>query len=110
MRARRRSLKRKSTPGYTAKRKKRNATHNARNRNRRQNKSFRAVAPQCPRNILGYPIRRYPMMSPKYDPIRERDATIIAHLVALVHARSRRDYVTAATAHKELVRFGVLVT
>ena len=49
------------------------------------------------------------MMSPKYDPIRERDATIIAHLVALVHARSRRDYVTAATAHKELVRFGVLV-
>lgn len=43
------------------------------------------------------------------DPARERDATIIAHVVALVHARRHADYLTAANAHRELVRLGVLV-
>ena len=46
---------------------------------------------------------------PPPDPEHERDATIIAHLVALVHARSKRDYLTAADAHRELDRLGVSV-
>ena len=41
------------------------------------------------------------------DPERDRDATIIAHVVALVHARRKRDYLTATDAHRELDRLGV---
>jgi hypothetical protein len=43
------------------------------------------------------------------DPDPQRDAVIIAYLVALVHARSKGDYLTAADAHRELERRGVLV-
>ena len=37
------------------------------------------------------------------------DATIIAHVVALIHARRKGDYLAAAAAHRELERLGVLV-
>ncbi|HVS72235.1 MAG TPA: hypothetical protein VHQ47_13345 [Phycisphaerae bacterium] len=43
------------------------------------------------------------------DSARQRDAVIIAYVVALVHARRKGDYLTAADAHRELVRLGVLV-
>jgi hypothetical protein len=43
------------------------------------------------------------------DPAKDRDATIIAWVVALVHSRRKGDYVSAAAAHEELVRRGVLV-
>jgi hypothetical protein len=43
------------------------------------------------------------------DPDPQRDAVIVAYLVALVHARSKGDYLTAADAHRELERRGVLV-
>jgi hypothetical protein len=46
---------------------------------------------------------------PPPDPARERDAVIIAHVVALIHSRSKGDYLTAAQAHHELERLGVLV-
>jgi hypothetical protein len=39
----------------------------------------------------------------------EQDATIIALLVALIHARRKGDYLAAAEAHRELERLGVRV-
>ena len=39
----------------------------------------------------------------------DRDATVIAHVVALVHSRRKGDYLSAADAHRELERLGVLV-
>lgn len=47
--------------------------------------------------------------SPPPDPEPQRDAVIVAYLVALVHARRKGDYLTAADAHRELERLGVLV-
>lgn len=47
--------------------------------------------------------------SPPPVPDPQRDAVIVAYLVALVHARSKGDYLTAADAHRELKRLGVLV-
>ena len=47
--------------------------------------------------------------TPPLDPVREKDAIIIAHVVALIHARRKGDYLAAAEAHRELVRLGVLV-
>lgn len=41
------------------------------------------------------------------EPDGERDAVIIAHVVALVHARRNGDYLNAAEAHRELKRLGV---
>ena len=43
------------------------------------------------------------------EPDHERDAIIIAHVVALVHARRKSDYLKASEAHRELKRLGVLV-
>ena len=48
-----------------------------------------------------------PLLPP--DSARERDCAIIAHIVALVHARRKGDYLKAAEAHRELERLGVLV-
>ena len=47
--------------------------------------------------------------SPPIDRSSDRDALIIAYVVALVHARSKGDYLNAADAHRELKRLGVLV-
>lgn len=53
---------------------------------------------------------RVPAPSPQPpDPAPTSDAVIIAYVVALVHARSKGDYLTAADAHRELERRGVLV-
>ena len=46
---------------------------------------------------------------PLSDPDREHDATVIAQIVALVHARRQGDYLAAAEAHKELERLGMVV-
>lgn len=43
------------------------------------------------------------------QPTHEHDATVIALVVALVHARRKGDYLAAADAHRELERLGVLV-
>lgn len=43
------------------------------------------------------------------DQERARDATIIAHVVALIHSRRKGDYLQAADAHRELVRLGVVI-
>ena len=45
----------------------------------------------------------------KRESAQERDATAIAHVVALVHARRKGDYMAAAQAHRELERLGVRV-
>lgn len=42
-------------------------------------------------------------------PDRERDATIIAYFVALMHSRREGDYLQAADAHRQLERFGVQI-
>jgi hypothetical protein len=47
--------------------------------------------------------------SPPPDPDPQRDSLIVAHVVALVHARRKGDYLKAANAHRELERLGVLV-
>lgn len=50
-----------------------------------------------------------PSSSPPPDPDHQRDTEIVAYMVALVHARSKGDYLKAADAHRELERRGVLV-
>ncbi len=43
------------------------------------------------------------------DPDRDRDATIIAHVVAFFHAKRKGDYLKAGEALRELLRLGVVV-
>lgn len=43
------------------------------------------------------------------EPSLEHDATIVSWVVELVHARRKGDYLTAADAHRELERLGVLI-
>ena len=43
------------------------------------------------------------------SPGRPRDAVIIAQLVALIHARSKGDYIIAAEALRHLKTMGVVV-
>lgn len=43
------------------------------------------------------------------DPERDRDATIIAHVVAFFHAKRKGDYLKAGEALRELLRLGVVV-
>ncbi|MCC7193569.1 MAG: hypothetical protein IT444_12395 [Phycisphaeraceae bacterium] len=43
------------------------------------------------------------------EPVPPSDALVVALLVALVHARSKGDYLRAANAHRELEQLGVLV-
>jgi len=43
------------------------------------------------------------------EPEIELDATIVSLVVELVHARRTGDYLKAADAHRELMRFGVLL-
>lgn len=43
------------------------------------------------------------------DPERDRDATIIAHVVAFFHAKRNGDYLKAGEALRELMRLGVVV-
>jgi len=49
------------------------------------------------------------LVPPPPEAANERDASIIAHMVALVHARRKGNYLKAAEAHRELERLGVLV-
>jgi hypothetical protein len=54
-----------------------------------------------------------PEPSPRHagpnDPERDRDATIIAHVVAFFHAKRKGDYLKAGEALRELLRLGVVV-
>jgi len=42
-------------------------------------------------------------------PDLDGDATIVAFFVQLIHARRTGDFLTAADAHHELARLGVLI-
>ena len=53
------------------------------------------------------PGKESPMQQSTSESPRDCDAEVIAHFVALIHARRRGDYLAAADAHCELARRGV---